>query len=143
MPSQRRPGDLHIKSILRAWFHDEAAEEACTANGNGVVMLFASAQIGLSNAPGQLWIYDQSHVMLLRDDCNIPPCPTQMEMREDVETLSSKQRKTENEDNGKSRAEGLEVMPESCSVLELTQRNMSNCFEELAKCLSHFLPRRR
>ena len=80
-------------------------------------MLFASAQIGLSNAPGQLWIYDQSHVMLLRDDCNIPPCPTQMEMREDVETLSSKQRKKEDEDSDKSSAEGLEVMRDNCSVV--------------------------
>ena len=63
--------------------YDEAAEDACIANGNEVIIFFASAQDGLSNGPGQLWLYDRSHVMLLRVDCSIPPCLTQMEMRGD------------------------------------------------------------
>ena len=63
--------------------YDGAAEDACIANGNEVIIFFASAQDGLSNVPGQLWSYDRSHVMLLRVDCSIPSCLTQMEMRGD------------------------------------------------------------
>ena len=36
-----------------------------------------------------------------------------------VETLSSKQRKKEDEDSDKSSAEGLEVMPDKCSVVDV------------------------
>ena len=63
--------------------YDGAAEDTCIANGNEVIIFFANAQYGLSNGPGQLWLYGRSHVMLLRVDCRIPPCLTQMEMRGD------------------------------------------------------------
>ena len=60
---------------------DQAAENVVIANGNEVVMFFASAQEGLNNGPGQLWLYDRSHVVLLRVGCSAPPCRTQVEMR--------------------------------------------------------------
>ena len=38
-------------------------------NGNEVVLFVASAQSGLNNKPGNVWMYDESHVLLLRTGC--------------------------------------------------------------------------
>ena len=38
-------------------------------NGNEVVLFYATAQSGLNNNPGNVWMYDESHVLLLRTGC--------------------------------------------------------------------------
>ena len=63
---------------------ERAAEDDHIRNGNEVILFFANAQEGLSNGPGQLWLCERSHVVLLRVGCNAPPSRTQMEMRGDL-----------------------------------------------------------
>ena len=41
------------------------ADNACLMQGNEVVLYFATAQAGLRNRNGLLWLYDDSHVATL------------------------------------------------------------------------------
>ena len=59
------------------------AENESIQYGNEVIMFFANAQAGLNNGPGQLWLYDESHIVLLRTECQVPSARLQMEMKGD------------------------------------------------------------
>ena len=41
-----------------------------------VVVYFATAQAGLGNEPGKLWVYDESHIVRLRQRCKAPSART-------------------------------------------------------------------
>ena len=50
------------------------AENACIEDGNEVVLYFAQGTASsASNSCGQLWLYDESHILLLRRNCIVPP----------------------------------------------------------------------
>ena len=51
------------------------------ADGNDVVLLFAQALLGHGNHNGALWLYDTAHIVLLRQDCLIPPVHETIELR--------------------------------------------------------------
>ena len=59
------------------------ADEDGIAQGNRVILFFANAQRGLNSSPGQIWLHDEGHVVLLRTNCSTPPARLQMEMRGD------------------------------------------------------------
>ena len=59
-------------------------DNPCLVDGHEVVLYFATAQAGLNNAAGQLWLYDVAHVMMLRSGCRVPPARTQVMLRDDV-----------------------------------------------------------
>ena len=49
---------------------------------NEVILFFARGVPGLGgNSPGQLWMYDDSHIVLLRNHFSLPAARTQIEMR--------------------------------------------------------------
>ena len=50
-------------------------------DGNEVILYFASAMTGLSQNSGQMLIHDESHVLLIRAGCCIPPARTAVELR--------------------------------------------------------------
>ena len=52
-----------------------------SADGNKVVLFLAQALLGNQNHNGALWLYDTAHIVLLRQDCLIPPVPETMELR--------------------------------------------------------------
>ena len=41
--------------------------------GNLVVLYFAAASSGLRNSPGALWMYNESHIVLVRAGCRVLP----------------------------------------------------------------------
>ena len=49
--------------------------------GNTVAIFFTSALAGLSNTPGQLWIYDEAHVVSFGQVAACPPARTLMELQ--------------------------------------------------------------
>ena len=50
------------------------AENACIEDGNEVVLYFAQGTASSASNPcGQLWLYDESHILLLRRNCIVPP----------------------------------------------------------------------
>jgi hypothetical protein len=49
--------------------------------GHEIVIYFGTAQQGLNNTPGQIWLYDEAHVVMLRSGCRTPPARTQMQLR--------------------------------------------------------------
>ena len=51
------------------------------ANGTDVILYFAQAQAGLNNQPGQLWIYDESHIVALQTECGTPVPRQLIELR--------------------------------------------------------------
>ena len=54
------------------------AENPNIIERNEVVIYFTVAQAGLSNGPGQLWIYDDAHVLHLRGNAAVQPARIQM-----------------------------------------------------------------
>jgi len=51
-------------------------------NGTEVVLYFVTAQRGLNNQPGQLWIYDEAHIVSLQTGCAIPDPRQLIELRD-------------------------------------------------------------
>ena len=70
-------GEVGGVSFAQSGAHNAALEE-----NNEVILYFA---VGTSptapEMPGVLWLYDSSHVMLLRQGCSIPPRRTHMTLR--------------------------------------------------------------
>ena len=56
-------------------------DNVCVADYNEVVLYFASAQKGLHGGYGQLWLYDDSHIVCLGGGRNVPPSRMCMELR--------------------------------------------------------------
>ena len=52
-----------------------------SADGDEVVLFFAQALLGNQNHNGALWLYDTAHIVLLRQDCLIPPVHETIELR--------------------------------------------------------------
>ena len=48
---------------------------------NEVILFFCTGSEGLSSGPGKLWIYDESHILLLRKQCSMPPAKICIELR--------------------------------------------------------------
>ena len=46
-----------------------------------VVLYFAQALAGRGNYTGQLWLYDESHVSMLRSECAAPSARQHIELR--------------------------------------------------------------
>ena len=42
------------------------------AEGNEIIIYFASGLAGLQGKPGSLWLYDEAHVVCLRKNCKPP-----------------------------------------------------------------------
>ena len=53
----------------------------CLAHLNEVVLYFATAKAGLNNGAGQLWMYDESHIVLVGNRYCVPPASICMELR--------------------------------------------------------------
>ena len=51
------------------------------ADGNEVVLFVAQALLGNQNNDGSLWLYDTAHIVLLRQDCLIPPFHETIQLR--------------------------------------------------------------
>ena len=56
-------------------------DNVCVANQNDVVLYFATAQKGLNDGYGQLWMYDDSHIACLGAGRSAPPSLVCMELR--------------------------------------------------------------
>ena len=50
--------------------------------GNMIVLYFVVGQEGLSNGPGQLWVYDESHVMVLETGHAVVANRTEVSLRQ-------------------------------------------------------------
>ena len=48
---------------------------------NEVILYFAKALAGLNGANGQLWMYDESHIVLVGPRFSVPPARICMELR--------------------------------------------------------------
>lgn len=46
-----------------------------------VVLYFVTALAGRGHFPGQLWVYDESHVSMLRSECEAPNARQHIELR--------------------------------------------------------------
>ena len=59
------------------------SSNSCIQNGNEVVLYFAQALAPTSpnNASGQLWLYDESHMVVLQEKRSIPTARTVIELR--------------------------------------------------------------
>ena len=58
------------------------ASNPCIKDGNEVVLYFAQASIPSSpNALGQLWMYDESHMVVLQENRKLPPQRSRIEVR--------------------------------------------------------------
>ena len=58
------------------------ASNPCIKDGNEVVLYFAQASIPSSpNALGQLWMYDESHMVVLQENRKLPPQRSRIEFR--------------------------------------------------------------
>ena len=57
------------------------AGSECIADGNEVILYFSTATAGLANKPGALWLYDEAHVVLLRQNCTPPPAKTFVDLQ--------------------------------------------------------------
>ena len=51
------------------------------ADGNEVVLLFAQALVGNQNNNSVLWLYGTAHIVLLKQNCLIPPVHETIELR--------------------------------------------------------------
>ena len=56
-------------------------ESNALADGNEVVLFFAQALPGNQNNNGALWLYDTAHIVLLRQNCLIPPVQETIELK--------------------------------------------------------------
>ena len=61
--------------------HARHADSENIEDGNEVIVYFASAQTGLSNNPGSLWLYSEAHVVFLRKNTFLPQARFHMELR--------------------------------------------------------------
>ena len=61
--------------------HARHADSENIEDGNDVIVYFASAQPGLSNNPGSLWIDNDAHVVFLRKNTFTPQPRFHMELR--------------------------------------------------------------
>ena len=58
------------------------AENTCIEDGNEVVLYFAQGTASSAVNPcGQLWLYDESHILLLRRECIVPPTRCNLEFK--------------------------------------------------------------
>ena len=57
------------------------AENTLIAEGNDIIIYFASALEGLRMSTGSLWLYDECHVVLQRGGCVPPQLRQHMELR--------------------------------------------------------------
>ena len=53
----------------------------CPADLNEVVLYFATAKAGLNSGAGQLWMYDDSHIVLVGNRDCVPSASICMELR--------------------------------------------------------------
>ena len=53
----------------------------CLADLNEVVLYFATAKAGLNSGAGQLWMYDDSHIVLVGNRYRMPPANICMDLR--------------------------------------------------------------
>ena len=51
------------------------------SNCNAVVLYFAKYLTGVSGCSGQLWMYDESHIVLLGTRFSVPPARILMDLR--------------------------------------------------------------
>ena len=65
------------------------AGKSCLEDGAEVVTYFAAALEGLQGTPGQLWMYDLSHIVQLRRNCAMPPARTLDNYSKSVEVVFS------------------------------------------------------
>ena len=56
-------------------------DNACLDDLNEVVLYSATAKAGLNSGAGQLWMYDDSHIVLVGNRCCVPPASIRMELR--------------------------------------------------------------
>ena len=57
------------------------AGNTAIANGNKTILYFANAKVGLSNQPGSLWLYNETHVAVVAPAQSIPVAKFLMELR--------------------------------------------------------------
>ena len=57
------------------------AGSSLIVDGADIIMYFAIARPGLSNQSGSLWLFDDSHVLALGMDCEIPTARQFIELR--------------------------------------------------------------
>ena len=57
------------------------AGSANIRDGMEVIIYFGQAQRGWNQQPGQIWVYDEAHVVVLRHDVKIPPARHLIELR--------------------------------------------------------------
>ena len=52
---------------------DRHADNPALKEGNMIVLYFATGLPGMRNNPGALWMYNESHIVLVRSGCRVPP----------------------------------------------------------------------
>ncbi len=57
------------------------AENEAISDGNEVICFFVMARAGLASGDGQLWLFDDCHVVCVRVECVVPPGRTLLSLR--------------------------------------------------------------
>ena len=57
------------------------AGSASVADGNEIILYFANAKVGLSNQPGSLWLFDDSHIAVVAHARTVPASRHLVELR--------------------------------------------------------------
>jgi hypothetical protein len=61
---------------VRCLAYGRHVDNECLQAGNQIILYFCSAQSGLGSSSGQLWLYNESHIVRVKSGVAVPPATT-------------------------------------------------------------------